>query len=442
MTRVAGWGREAVLWTGGVLGALCLAGFVAGWLFHVTPLVFVSGSMSPSYEAGALGVAREVPAADISVGDVVSVVGAQGHRVTHRVVAAVPSGDGVALTLQGDTNNVPDAETYVVDAADRVAFGIPYAGRVLSAASSPAGLLAAGLLVAAAALLGFGHRDGGARRRTTRRRRLVVPAGLASVLAVGGVVGVTGGGPWAFTSAVWTDTATATATITTPDTTPPVLTSPAPSNGATGTSWAAISCSSSANQVCVNATDTAGSGVSAVAVKLVRTSGTVQCWDGSAFVNGTACAAQPMTVVSGAQYRSSGLTAALMVNGTYQTTYSASDVAGNTATPLVTTFTVAVPAPATPVITGCTTINGSNPYNLTWTWSGSGNPDSFKLYYGGGGSFRSPTTFAGTARSGQTQPINNEAGTFRLVAVTGGVESTLSNAANYSGNGNKNCSVS
>jgi hypothetical protein len=42
-------------------------------MFGVTPLVFTSGSMSPSIETGALGFARTVDADDHAVGDDVSV---------------------------------------------------------------------------------------------------------------------------------------------------------------------------------------------------------------------------------------------------------------------------------------------------------------------------------------------------------------------------------
>lgn len=443
MTRTVRWGREAVLWLGGVVGVLCIASFLAGWLFSVTPLVFASGSMSPAYETGALGIAHEVPAADIEVGDVVSVVNAEGNRVTHRVVQTGPAGDTVALTLQGDTNNTPDAETYYVTGADRVAFGVPYAGYVLSAASSPFGLLVMALLVLASLFLGFGRREGDAPRAIGNRVRVLAPAGLASVVALGGLVGVTGGAPWAFTSAVWNDSSTATATISTPvvDTTPPVLSNPLPANAASGVGWTGLSCASSPNQICVTATDTGGSGVSTVFVKLVRTSGTVQCWDGSAFVNGTGCSPQPMVLVSGNQYRTSGLTAASMVVGTYTTAFTATDVAGNSATPLNAGFTVT--APAAPTLTACVnTANGSAPYRLTWTWPGPGNPDSFAVVYSVNPGGLRVTTFAGSLRTGLTVDINNEAGNFKLVAIVGGVQSVVSNQANYSGNGGgKTCSV-
>lgn len=442
MTRTKRIARELVLWTGGVLGALCLLSLLAGWLLNVTPLVFQSGSMSPAYDAGALGIAHQVPASDLRVGDVVSVQSSEHGRVTHRVVAISGAENGhTLLTLQGDTNATPDAETYAVRTADRVAFGVPKAGYVLSAASTPAGLLLGGLLVVGAIFLGF-RPQGPRPAAPAGRRHAAVAVGAVSALTIGGAIGVSGLAPFSPTTALWTDSATANATVTATggDTTPPVLTNPLPAHNASATDWGGLDCADSGagfGQICVNATDTGGSGVSTVTVKLVRTNnGALTCWNGTGFIAGNGCSAQPMIVLSGSQYRTNNLSAALMTQGGYAATYTATDVAGNVAT-LTTAFAVQ----ATPVITGCVPINGSNPYNLTWTWAGVGNPDSFKLYYGGGGSFRTATTFAGNVRLGQTQSINNESGTFRLVAVIGGVESALSNPANYSGNGNKNCAI-
>ncbi|MCR1783094.1 signal peptidase I [Nocardioides carbamazepini] len=196
--------RETLLWVGGVLGALCLLSLLAGWLFQVTPLVFSSGSMSPAYAAGALGIAHEVPASDLAVGDVVSVLDAQGQRVTHRITGLDADGGAAVLTLRGDANEVADAHPYVVETADRVVLGVPYAGYVLNAAASPFGLVAAALLVLALLLIGFG------------RGHRLVPVGLASTVALGVGLGASGVTPWAFTSAYWTDTADATVRATTP----------------------------------------------------------------------------------------------------------------------------------------------------------------------------------------------------------------------------------
>lgn len=319
MNRTIRIAREAALWSGAALGSLCLLALVAGWLFNVTPLVFSSGSMSPAYDAGALGIAREVPADELVVGDVVSVVNGEGVRVTHRIVDLQMQGDGALLSLQGDTNNVADAELYPVTSADRVGFGLPYAGYALNAAASPFGLLVVGLFVIGVLWLGFGRRDDDADAPVPSRARRLVPVGIAGVVLAGTGLGVSGQAPWAFTSAFWTDTATATATATTP----------------------------------------------------------------------------------------------------------------------------AAVAPAAPTITACVnTANGSAPYRLTWTWPGPGNPDSFAVVYSVNPGGTRVTTFAGSLRTGLTVDINNEAGNFKLVAITGGVQSVVSNQANYQGNGgSKSCSV-
>lgn len=319
MTKTMRYAREAVLWVGAALGSLCLLALLAGWMFNITPLVFSSGSMSPAYDAGALGIAREVPADELAVGDVVSVVNAEGVRVTHRIVDLQRQGDRALLSLQGDTNDVADAELYPVTSADRVGFGLPYAGYALNAAASPFGLLLAGLFVIGVLWLGFGRRDVEDGAPAPSRARLLVPMGIAGVLLAGTGVGASGQAPWAFTSAFWTDSATATTTASTP----------------------------------------------------------------------------------------------------------------------------AAVAPAAPTITACVnTANGSAPYRLTWTWPGPGNPDSFAVVYSVNPGGTRVTTFAGTLRTGLTVDINNEAGNFKLVAITGGVQSVVSNQANYQGNGGgKSCSV-
>jgi hypothetical protein len=158
-----------------------------------------------------------VPAEEIAVGDVVSVLDAGGNRVTHRVVETGVAADGATLLqLKGDANDVADAQAYVVESADRVVLGIPLAGYAVNLAASPYGLAVAGLLAAGALHLGFSPRRGGGRRATPRCARLVLPAGVGTAVLLGGAVGLTGQAPWAFTSAYWTDSASATVQASTP----------------------------------------------------------------------------------------------------------------------------------------------------------------------------------------------------------------------------------
>lgn len=148
LERVAWWARQGLLTGGAVLGTVCLLVAVAAALFGLRPLVFLSGSMSPAIETGALGIAHEVPASSLEGGDVVSVPTGGGERVTHRIVRVVMDGDEAELTLRGDANATPDADTYRVTHADRVLFDVPLVGYAVGWMVGPVGLFLLGLYAA------------------------------------------------------------------------------------------------------------------------------------------------------------------------------------------------------------------------------------------------------------------------------------------------------
>lgn len=175
--------RSAVLTTGAVLGSLCLLWTAGILVAGVTPLVVLSGSMSPALQAGDLAFARTVPVDDVRVGDVVSVVGDDGVRLTHRVFAIDTDGnDRPVLRLKGDANASPDAADYSPATVDRVVGGIPQAGRFLSAAASPWAMGGAVVLLASCLAIGAGHARTGRRdaapRETSSRRARAIGAGI------------------------------------------------------------------------------------------------------------------------------------------------------------------------------------------------------------------------------------------------------------------------
>ncbi|MCL2542203.1 MAG: signal peptidase I [Nocardioidaceae bacterium] len=422
MSRIVRIAREAALWTGGLLGALCLVSLLAGWVLHVTPLVFASGSMTPSYGVGSLGIAHQEAASDIRVGDVVSVVNDQGLRVTHRVVAVAHQGGDAVLTLRGDANNTPDGQTYRVASAPRVVLDVPYAGYVLNTVASPYGVAVAAAGVMGLLLLAFGGSAGSANRR---RVRTLVPVGVVSALVVGGVAGASGAAPWAFTSAYWTDSATATVDASVAgsvDTTPPTLSSPTPADGAYDTAWSNLGCGGT-SQLCVNATDV-GSGVGTVTVQMLRTGTVQQCWNGSVFVSGTACAARSMSVAAGSQYASSGLASGIMVLGTYQANFTATDVAGNQST-LSVGFSVG------PVISSCTRNTSSGAITISWSPVAGATSYSAQSSSPGVGSNANPPVTLNVGK--------NASGTVQVTAV-GPTGQVTSAGWTYSGGGsNQTC---
>jgi signal peptidase I len=134
--------RELALTAGAVAGTLCLLFALLGAAADVRPLVFTSGSMAPAIRTGDLAITRPVERADISPGDVVSVLDARGMRVTHRVVEVDTARN--LLRLKGDANNVVDPLPYPADRVDRVLFAVPAGGYVLTWLDSPTAMLLLG----------------------------------------------------------------------------------------------------------------------------------------------------------------------------------------------------------------------------------------------------------------------------------------------------------
>ena len=145
-----GWriARETALTLGAVLGVLSITAALAAAFFGITPLIFRSGSMAPTIDTGALALAREVPAGDIRVHDIVSAFAPDGTRVTHRVESVQVQADGSAsLVMRGDANPVADADPYVVQSADRILWHMNGLGYVLQQTQKPVFTFGIGLLV-------------------------------------------------------------------------------------------------------------------------------------------------------------------------------------------------------------------------------------------------------------------------------------------------------
>ncbi|WP_144720981.1 signal peptidase I [Cellulosimicrobium sp. TH-20] len=107
-------GAVLVLWVLAAFGLVCgaVGGATAAGL--IKPLVVISGSMEPGIMTGDLLVARPVPAADLAVGDVVSLPSElTGDLVTHRVEAVEQTDDDqYTVSMKGDNNAYADALDY------------------------------------------------------------------------------------------------------------------------------------------------------------------------------------------------------------------------------------------------------------------------------------------------------------------------------------------
>ncbi len=120
---------EVLLTLGALAGLASIVIFIAGLVFGITPLIFRSGSMSPTIDTGALAFARTVPASEVQVGDILSVYDSQGTRITHRVESIDQQGNNLAVAqLRGDANPIADPDPYVITEADRSSTSIVLPG--------------------------------------------------------------------------------------------------------------------------------------------------------------------------------------------------------------------------------------------------------------------------------------------------------------------------
>ena len=155
--RVVG---EVLLWPLAITGVLCALLAVLGSGLGFGVILFSTGSMSPAIPAGSAALVRTVDAADVRVGDVVTVDRGEKMPVTHRVVeVAAAAGSSAAspatsrtLTLQGDANAQPDPAPYEVEQVGRVVLSVPGVAPVVAQLGNPRvlgplGVVAAGFVV-------------------------------------------------------------------------------------------------------------------------------------------------------------------------------------------------------------------------------------------------------------------------------------------------------
>lgn len=167
--------RDAVVIVAGVVGLIAVAWLVTAWALHLSVIVFVTGSMSPTMPTGSAAVVQKVAAADLRSGDVVTVTGASsGRPVTHRIVSidtVAGEPDARSLTLKGDANSIVDAQPYVVEEAPRVLIAAPQLGWLIIWSKSPVVTVVVSMIVAGVVAWGlWPNRRNRAPERTTETK--------------------------------------------------------------------------------------------------------------------------------------------------------------------------------------------------------------------------------------------------------------------------------
>lgn len=154
--------------TAGLVGNLLLvvltlvaAAYVLPSLLGYERYVITGGSMAGTYDKGSIVFEKQVPAAELEVGDVITYqpppASGVTTLVTHRIVEAgrSPEGERVFVT-QGDANPDPDPWLFSLTSGEQpvAEFAVPYAGWALIAlADRDVRVLVVGVPAALVALL-------------------------------------------------------------------------------------------------------------------------------------------------------------------------------------------------------------------------------------------------------------------------------------------------
>ncbi|MET0447915.1 MAG: signal peptidase I [Aeromicrobium sp.] len=158
-----------------ILVTLAGVAYVAPSLLGYERYVITGGSMSGTFEKGAVAVEKPVPVADVGVGDIITYLppadSGVTHLVTHRIISDTVLTDGSRqLQTQGDANPDPDPWKFsLTDGAQPVvSFTVPHVGWLFVAMADreirmlvvgvPAGLIALASLVELARAVAGGRR--------------------------------------------------------------------------------------------------------------------------------------------------------------------------------------------------------------------------------------------------------------------------------------------
>jgi len=149
--------------------------FVPG-LLGLDRYVITGGSMSGTFERGALVFERQVPVSDLRVGDIITYLppseSGLTELVTHRIVSIEPgtgTSAGPTFRTQGDANQDPDPWTFTLalDVQPRVEGWLPEVGWIFIALAEPGvRILAIGVPAAIIALLSLRDLMRALRRRS------------------------------------------------------------------------------------------------------------------------------------------------------------------------------------------------------------------------------------------------------------------------------------
>lgn len=161
--------------------------FIVPGMFGFERYAITGGSMSGTFERGSVAFDKNVPVADLHVGDIITyrppaATGVNG-LVTHRIVEISDGAAGPRFRTKGDANAAADPWTFQLGQGlqPRLAYTIPYVGyAILGLADRNTRMLAIGVPAGVVALISLlkvaGAVGGSVRPRTANGRHRTVSA--------------------------------------------------------------------------------------------------------------------------------------------------------------------------------------------------------------------------------------------------------------------------
>ena len=130
--------REVLLTAAALGGVICIVLVILAYTGGYSLIMFKTGSMTPTIPAGSVALVQKIPAAEVAVGDVVTVDRDEALPITHRVIAVEPAAGGAwTMRMKGDANDVEDPEPYTVSDVRIVRGSVPNLAYVVVWFGSP-----------------------------------------------------------------------------------------------------------------------------------------------------------------------------------------------------------------------------------------------------------------------------------------------------------------
>lgn len=139
MATMRRWVTETLLWVVSAAGLACIVLVVLAYSCNISIVLFRTGSMEPAISTGDVAIVQQVEAAEVQIGDILTVDRDGELPVTHRVISVTdgPSTEERVIRMRGDANEAEDPYPYTISEGKRTLFSLPGLAAPIHQMSNP-----------------------------------------------------------------------------------------------------------------------------------------------------------------------------------------------------------------------------------------------------------------------------------------------------------------